>query len=288
MKSRDLKSEIEKYKENNELHKISTTYSDEMYPWTAGKAPWSVEQGGTGIVPTGARNDINITALKPGRRLGSFGPQLDSKEGILKKNAISSFKGLDPANLEGTVKTNDELQHCYTLIQSLLKKVQDFHVEEAVSNQKEDVDLVIAEVDASIEVLKRIPLIQKNGEALRQRSTTPPSRRQIKTERITSPDQIYDRNPSPPRDHLSSPSPPSRPYNRSPLSDRRSRVSRSPNSIDRSTRDFNGYNRNGDYDRESRNHRYDRDSRYSNDSYRDRDDYDRRDDRDPRSRRPRY
>merc|ERR1711994_16201 len=135
----------------------------------------------------------------------------------------------------------------------------------AVSNQKEDVDLVIAEVDASIEVLKSIPLIQKNGEALRQRSTTPPSRRQIKTERVPSPDQTYDRNPSPPREHLSSPSPPSRPYNRSPLSDRRSRVSRSPNSIDRSTRDFNGYSRHGDYDRESRNHRYDRDRSYSND-----------------------
>ena len=32
---------------------IQRTYSDELYPWEAGKAPWSVEQGGTGETPTG-------------------------------------------------------------------------------------------------------------------------------------------------------------------------------------------------------------------------------------------
>ena len=36
--------------------KIRTIYSDELYPWSPGKAPWCVERGGTGEVPNGARN----------------------------------------------------------------------------------------------------------------------------------------------------------------------------------------------------------------------------------------
>ena len=49
-----LEREIENLnlRENNQLGKINTMYSDEMFPWTAGKAPWSVEQGGTGNIPT--------------------------------------------------------------------------------------------------------------------------------------------------------------------------------------------------------------------------------------------
>ena len=289
MKSRDLKSEIEKYKENNELHRISTTYSDEMYPWTAGKAPWSVEQGGTGIVPTGARNDINITGLKAGRRGGSFGPHVDSKEGILNKNIITSFQSLDPLKLEGSIKTCEELQHCYTLIQSLLKKAQEFHIEKVVPNEKDDLELVLAEVDASIEVAKCLPLKQSNGLSNHQRSPSPPYRRMIKAERNPSPDQNFNRNPSPPRRYQSqSPSPPSRSYRRSPLPDRRQRYSRSPNSVDRSFRDFDDFGRSSDSSRDSRSHRNDRDRRYTNDRYRDRDDNDRWDERDRSTRRPRY
>ena len=289
MRSRDLKAEIEKYKENDQLNLISTTYSDELYPWTAGKAPWSVEQGGTGIVPTGARNDINITGLKPGSRGGSFGPHVDSKEGIIKKTVVTSFQSLNPSNLEGTIKTYDEMQHCYTLIQSLLKKVQEFHMKEVVPNEKDDLELVIAEVDASIEVAKCVPVKQSNGQNNHQRSPSPPNRRLVKTERNPSPDHNFDRNPSPPGRYSSqSPSPPSRSYRRSPLSDRRSRFSRSPISPDRLVRDYDDFGRNSDSSRDSRSNRYERDRHYSNDRYRDRDDYDRRDDRNRSSRRPRY
>lgn len=57
-----LEREIERLglRENNDLGQINTVYSDEMFPWTAGKAPWSVEQGGTGIVPTRARNRVGL------------------------------------------------------------------------------------------------------------------------------------------------------------------------------------------------------------------------------------
>ena len=284
MNPRDLKAEIEKYKENQELQRISTTYSDEMYPWTAGKAPWSVEQGGTGHVPTGARNDVNITALKNGRRGAYFGPHVDSKEGIVKKNVITSFQSLDPSNLEGTINTVNELQHCYTLIQGLLKKAQTFHVHEAMSNDTEDIKLIASEVDASLEVLKNTPIKETDNQNHQRSPTTdtppPPQRPFIKRERSISQEHSSHRNPSPPRAFQS----PSRSYRRSP-SDPDNCFSRSPTSNSRSSRDYDDYARNSDSGRESRSSRYERNRRHSNDRYRERDDYERNHGRDRSSRR---
>ena len=155
MNARALKALCERYKENDEVaQKISTTYSDEMYPWTAGKAPWSVEQGGTGTIPTGARNNVNITAMKSGRGGGYFGPHVDSKEGIVKTKMTTNFQSLDPDNLEGDINSVNDVKHCLTLMQGLLKKAERFLQEEVVPNEKEDVMLVVSEIDASLEVLK--------------------------------------------------------------------------------------------------------------------------------------
>jgi len=48
-----------KHSENNEnlLEKIVTRRSDEEYPWPTGKAPWSIEKGGTGVPPDAAREN---------------------------------------------------------------------------------------------------------------------------------------------------------------------------------------------------------------------------------------
>eukprot|EP00092_Neocalanus_flemingeri_P015992 GFUD01017310.1.p1 GENE.GFUD01017310.1~~GFUD01017310.1.p1 ORF type:complete len:667 (+),score=195.32 GFUD01017310.1:44-2002(+) len=43
--------------------RIITRYSDEEYPWPAGKEPWSELRGGSGIVPDRARNNYGNRAL---------------------------------------------------------------------------------------------------------------------------------------------------------------------------------------------------------------------------------
>ena len=48
-----LLRETERLKENDDISGINTIYSDELYPWGPGKAPWSAEQGGTGFTPSG-------------------------------------------------------------------------------------------------------------------------------------------------------------------------------------------------------------------------------------------
>lgn len=301
MNARALKALCEKYKENDEVaQKISTTYSDEMYPWTAGKAPWSVEQGGTGTIPTGARNNVNITAMKTGRGGGYFGPHVDSKEGIVKTKMITNYQSLDPDNLDGDINSVNDVKHCLTLMQGLLKKAERFLQEEVVSNEKQDVMLVVSEIDASLEVLKGTEFKKDVDDDGRHPSLSPPQRHVVKRERSYSPNQPYHRNPSPPRGHMSpsyrsyARSPPNgyhrnshsrspnsyRSYARSPPN------SRSPNSTASSSRDYDSYGgRNGDGDSYSRSNRYDRERNRSHDRQRDRDDYESRSSRERSARR---
>ena len=59
----------------NDPDLIRTTYSDEKYPWLPGKAPWSREQGGSGVVPEGARENYDKTGhqeMKTGQVQQSF------------------------------------------------------------------------------------------------------------------------------------------------------------------------------------------------------------------------
>ena len=55
----NLLSYARRHAENgdNLNERIKTRRSDEEYPWPAGKAPWSVERGGTGIPPDRAREN---------------------------------------------------------------------------------------------------------------------------------------------------------------------------------------------------------------------------------------
>ena len=52
MSSTDLRKQAERQDEKGQWELIKTTYSDELYPWPSGKAPWSLENGGTGNPPT--------------------------------------------------------------------------------------------------------------------------------------------------------------------------------------------------------------------------------------------
>ena len=50
---------VKHYAENDKTNKIKTVRCDASYPWPAGKAPWSVEMGGSGIPPQSKRRRSN-------------------------------------------------------------------------------------------------------------------------------------------------------------------------------------------------------------------------------------
>lgn len=105
-----LEMEIERreLRENCQLNKINTVYSDEMFPWTAGKAPWCVEQGGTGNVPTRARNKVGLIGSNS---MGSDGSLADSRH--LKtesEKAIKSLNDIDLDTIEIKLKTDMDVK----------------------------------------------------------------------------------------------------------------------------------------------------------------------------------
>jgi hypothetical protein len=54
-----LEDQAQLYKDNDRLHFINTHRSDLLFPWPQGQAPWSAKQGGGGIAPPYARENIH-------------------------------------------------------------------------------------------------------------------------------------------------------------------------------------------------------------------------------------
>merc|ERR1719510_2831192 len=157
-----LESEIARLqlRENDKLDKINTTYSDEMFPWTAGKAPWSVEQGGTGIVPTRARNRIGLISqsnLPP--QLPNTSKDVDLKDCIIKHEA--TFKDLNPDALKGNIETEKDLKQTCALVQKLGEKIKNYKVAHDKGNEIEN-ELAYAQLDV---IMSTLSLTDNGAEA---------------------------------------------------------------------------------------------------------------------------
>jgi len=59
----DERKEEEERLKRGEPSAIETIYSDEAFPWPAGKAPWLRENGGTGVVPEGALEKLRFRKI---------------------------------------------------------------------------------------------------------------------------------------------------------------------------------------------------------------------------------
>ena len=121
MSSSELRRQAEIHSERN-FDSIKTIYSDELYPWPSGKAPWSRENGGTGIPPTYNREFMRDRekAMKP-----SIKPDPDrvnlldpSASGAPAKKVIFQVKGLPPLH------TWDDLRIYYDYARKLFEKVR--------------------------------------------------------------------------------------------------------------------------------------------------------------------
>ena len=115
----ELQSRADKWRENDKIDSsIDTIYSDEMYPWPSGKAPWSLEQGGTGNPPTYARDfrrakNANSLIIKPD-------PDRRAAETDAPK-AIFHVKGLP------MLHDAKALEAMYDAMKNLLDQASSFH-----------------------------------------------------------------------------------------------------------------------------------------------------------------
>jgi len=139
-----LKDMAEKARENNHTNWIDTIYSDDLYRWPSGKAPWSVEQGGTGVAPTYARD---LARLKAGGGLIMLTSDTDG--GANRRKADIHVKGLPPINSPQAVDVGLDT------IVKILYEVTAFQNQNASDLQtKNDVEVIRDLVLSNIEVLR--------------------------------------------------------------------------------------------------------------------------------------
>jgi len=69
---------------------IETRFSDDEYPWPDGMEPWLLENGGSGIIPDGARNNYGKTKPKPTMMYTSL--KMEFKPDVKRINLSSTFE----------------------------------------------------------------------------------------------------------------------------------------------------------------------------------------------------
>jgi len=63
-KEMDERGDEEERMRRGEDSAICSVFSDEAFPWPAGKAPWLKENGGTGVVPDGALEKLELSRFR--------------------------------------------------------------------------------------------------------------------------------------------------------------------------------------------------------------------------------
>ena len=125
----ELLSHARRHAENGDdlKERIKTRRSDEEYPWPAGKAPWSVERGGTGIAPDRARENWGKNAdsledkLTVERERGSGSEEnTRGREGGSRRLSLTSLSSLpSPTDQQEALKM-------ISIAEKLLEKGMDF------------------------------------------------------------------------------------------------------------------------------------------------------------------
>ena len=160
MSSGELCKQAGKRSERGEWDLIKTIYSDELYPWPSGKAPWSLENGGTGNPPTYNREFMRDRekALQPSikpdpdnpfQAAASAAPVVSEED----SKVIFQVKAL-PA-----LHTYDDLRTCYSTAKRLIEKATEYQRYELKNRQfRTDLDDLKHMAVTNIEELERIKL----------------------------------------------------------------------------------------------------------------------------------
>ena len=159
MSSVDLRKQAERQDEKGQWELIKTIYSDELYPWPSGKAPWSLENGGTGNPPTynrefmrdrdkALRAPIKPDPDNPFHVSASVAPIPEEESKV-----IFQVKAL-PA-----LHTYDDLRTCYSTAKKILEKAMECQRSGLKDSQfRQDLDDLKHMALTNIEELERIKL----------------------------------------------------------------------------------------------------------------------------------
>ena len=174
--------EVEKYRENAELSGIITIYSDELYPWSGGKAPWSVERGGTGFKPTATLQAEGM------RRMLIEKGVIDEPASAARRSPSSRVKrqrptapldvrSLNPKDLR-PIRSVDEMTHALEVVRTTVKKIVEFQKGRCSQEDAADISVHLASISNNIGTLASVCASASSSKSIkreRSRSPTPKS-----------------------------------------------------------------------------------------------------------------
>ena len=190
LSQKDLLDYARKHSENQEVHKIRSKVSDDEYPWPAGKAPWSVERGGSGRAPDKAcenfgRNKEGVRDIKP-VILGGFGKSE-------RKPAVVS--GIPAPSALKAPKNGEEAIKMVQVAQRLMELGTDFIGPQLSYSERSMLKLVADSVVSKIVTKRNVPppATQASNGNLPSPSSSKSSKRQYNSR---------SRSPSPPNHRM--------------------------------------------------------------------------------------
>ncbi len=135
----DMMQEVHKKRENeNGLDLIDCVFSDELFPWPSGKAPWSQEMGGTGIAPS------TIVEAKARRRKRILG--------VVK--SASSYSSVTSLTVPWT-KT--QVFEAFDFMTEVLTKIKKLHeAGHRLSEDPRDFSTLLHMMDTNVEAMKNM------------------------------------------------------------------------------------------------------------------------------------
>ena len=127
-----LMGEVRRLSQMDGVDQINTAHSDELYPWPAGKAPWSVEKGGSGFVPTAISNRRETRRRMVLQGLDPFDPKNLGVPNLANPTSLNLPAGpIDVRDMSHkdikTIRTSKELYHTYAVVDMMLSRITEFH-----------------------------------------------------------------------------------------------------------------------------------------------------------------
>ncbi len=229
-----LLSAVSRLRENERTGCIQTVYSEELYPWPAGKAPWSLEQGGMGIAPTASVYELNRKIRKEailkgktveeltynlGRRDDDDIMEVNADGALVDRMPSSSSSSLsngqlpDPS-LVRTVSGQRQMQDYYALAMELVNKAAEFHSANAASPaQRERTEALAAMLQSNLVAVTNVPVrdsaafgrTRRDSGGIAEASSSHHDRRQPTTSSSSS--SSYNNHHSSPSSRLGPPPP---------------------------------------------------------------------------------
>ena len=134
-----LMREVRRLSQMDGVDQMNTAHSDELYPWPAGKAPWSVEKGGSGFVPTAISNRKETRRRMVLQGLDPFDPKNLGVPNLANPTSLNlpagpiDVRDMSPKDIKN-ISTTKDLYHAYATADMLLSRITEFHTKNCNPN----------------------------------------------------------------------------------------------------------------------------------------------------------